>query len=567
MLSWGGGRLRRLVVAAVATLAVAGPAGAAPPAAPVAGVPPLEIPEPAPPFVSRAPLPPPTLNARPSDDASAISRGLRAAVSAGRLSRAEAAEYRAIVGRARATIGRVGGSRATVITRVLGLVRRQASVFNRPRALALFSMLDHNASYLSRRGLPGNETDVVGKYGIVYRVGWGYGMQFHPLANVIALNAHLYANRGQKALTLASALAARAVPRRNGAVLEYYFPYAGGSPPWASGMAQAIGAQAFARTARRLTAPNFFRAAQEAAHSIPGPLTMQVSTGPWVKLYSFSGLVVLNAQLQASLSLVDYGQIADDVGAIGLGDRMEDAARNLMHRFDTGHWTNYSPGQESPLKYHLYHVDLAGSLAQRTNSDFWQRAAARFNRYSHEPPVFKGGTTLSTLYPWPRDGLRDHTRVRLWVSKISRVSVRMGGRSYGFGLAKRGWYTFTWDPGRRNPGLYRPIVTAVDLAGNRGTARLPGVRVLVDRTPPTVSVDVQGRRLTWRARDNATPWVRLTVRMVRGEAVRTAALGKRPLSGSVRLPIPGGQWEATLVVADSSRNRTRIALGTLPSSG
>jgi hypothetical protein len=560
VLSWSGGFVGRFLIAAVAALAVAGPAGAA--TNPV-----LEIPQPAPPFVARAPLPPPNVNARPASDAAAISRGLRSAVAAGRLSRAEANEYRATVGRARAAIGRLPSSRATVIGRVLGLVRRQAGAFNRPRALALFSMLEQNTTYLSRRGLPGNETDVVGKYGIVYRVGWGYGLQFHPLANVIALNAHLYANRRQRALQLASALAARAVPRRDGAVWEYYFPYAGGAPPWASGMAQAIGAQALARVARRLTAPDFFGAARQAARSIPGQLTTSVSTGPWVKLYSFSGLVVLNAQLQASLSLVDYGQITDDVEAIGLGDRMEDAARNLMGRFDTGHWTNYSPGSEAPLKYHLYHVELARSLAQRTNATFWESAAARFNRYSHEPPVFRGGPTLGTIYPWPGDGFRDGTRVRFWVSKISTVSVRIGGRTYSFGMSRRGWYAFNWSPGRLRAGVYRPVATAVDLAGNRGTARLRGVRVAVDKTPPAVTTSVEGRRLTWRARDNATPWVRLTVRMVRGEEARVAALGRRPLSGSLRLPVPAGRWDTTLVVADSSRNRTRVALGILPTSG
>ena len=553
--------MRRFLVAAVAALAAAGPAGAA-------SLPPdLLLPQPAPPFVARAPLPPVTISARPADDAGAISRGLRSAVAAGRLSRAEAAEYRAVVRRARAAIGRLSGSRRTIVARVLRQVRLQAGAFNRPRALALFSMLEQNATYLSRRGLPANETDVVGKYGIVYRVGWGYGLQFHPLANAIALNAHLYAERRQRALQLASALAARMVPRRNGAVLEYYFPYAGGAPPWASGMAQAIGAQAFARTGRRLTAPDFFVSAKQAARSVPGSLTMQVSTGPWVRLYSFSRLVVLNAQLQSALSLVDYGRIADDVEAIGLGDRMEDAARNLMSRFDTGHWTNYSPGQEAPLKYHLYHVELARSLAQRSNADFWQAAAVRFNRYSHEPPVFKGGPALSTIYPWPGDGFRDGTRVRFWVSKISTVSVRMGGRTYAFGLSRRGWYAFNWNPGRTRAGLYRPIVTAVDLAGNRGTARLAGVRVAVDRTPPVVSVDVQGRRLTWRARDNATPWVRLTVRMERDGVARVAGLGRRPLSGSLRLPIPAGRWETLLVVADSSRNRTRVPLGLLPAPG
>jgi len=442
----------------------------------------------------------------------------------------------------------------------------QAGAFNRPRALTLFSMLEQNTTYLSRRGLPRDGTDVVGKYGVVYRVGWGLGLQFHPLANVIALNAHLYANRPQRALGLAAALASRAVPTSRGSVWEYYFPYSGGSPPWTSGMAQAIGAQAFARTGRRLTAPHFFETAERAYRAIPGRLVFQVSTGPWIRLYSFNGLVVMNAQLQAALSLVDYGRITDDVPAIGLGDRLEDAARNLMPRFDTGHWTNYSPGSEAPLKYHLYHVELAASLAQRTNAEFWQNAHARFDRYSHEPPVFKSGPARSTLFPWPADGYRDSTKISFWVSKISTASVAVGGRAYRFGVTRRGWHSFTWSPGRRAAGVYGPTVTAVDLAGNRGRGALRPLRIAVDREAPKVTVDVTGRRLTWRATDNATPWLRLTLRLERGGEARIANLGRRPLSGSLRLPVPAGRWEGTLVVADSSRNRVRIALGTLPSA-
>lgn len=548
--------MRRFFVASV--FAAVLPAGGA------LAAPPLLPPEPSPPYVSRAPLPPAVLHARPADDAAAISRGLRAAVGAGRLSRAEAEEYRGIVRRARGAISQVPSSRAAVIGRVLRQVRRQAGSLNRPRALTLFSMLEQNATYLSRRGLPGNEIDVVGKYGIVYRVGWGYGFQFHPLANVIALNAHLYAERRERALQLASALASRAVPTSQGAVWEYYFPYAGGSPPWTSGMAQAIGAQAFARVGRRLTAPHFFETAQRAYGAIPGRLAFNVSTGPWIRLYSFSGLVVMNAQLQSSLSLVDYGRITDDVPAIGLGDRLEDAARNLMPRFDTSYWTNYSPDNEAPLKYHLYHVELAEALARRTNADFWRDAHARFDRYTHEPPAFKPGPQRPTLYPWPTDGYRDRARISFWVSKISSVSVSVGGQTRALGLSRRGWHAFTWSPGRRRAGVYRPVVRAVDLAGNRGRGRLQSLRIAVDREPPKVSVDVTGRRLTWRVTDNATPWVRLTLRMERGAEARVTSLGRRPLSGSARLPLPRGRWDVRLVVADSSQNRTRVGLGTLP---
>jgi D-glucuronyl C5-epimerase-like protein len=530
-----------------------------------AGAQPLVPPDPAPPLVGRAPIAP-LVHARPVDDAAAISRGLRRAVAAGRLTRAEANEHRAVVTRARAVLATLRGSRRTVLARVLRQVAIHAGMYNRPRALALFSTLAENARWLARRGLPPNETDVVGASGVVYRVGWGYGLQFHPLANVIALNQHLYAERRQRSLDLASALAARAVPTpRGGAVWEYYFPYGGGRPPWTSGMAQAVGAQALARTGRRLTAPLFFAAARRAFVPIPGRLVRQVSTGPWVRLYSFSDLAVLNAHLQAALSVRDYGRIVNDGEAIALADRLEDSARGLLPRFDTGYWTNYSPGNEAPLEYHLYHVDLARFLALRTSLAEWSDAHARFDRYTREPPVFRPGPGRPAFYPWPVDGFRDSTRIALWVSKISRVTIGVGGARLSLGVVRKGWHSVTWRPGRRRPGTYRPVVAAVDLAGNRGGAELRPITIEVDRTPPEVTASVKRRRLSWRAVDPTTPWLRMTVVLTRPGARERLVLGRRPLVGSLRLRVPRGSWEGVLVVADSSGNRARVSLGPVPS--
>ena len=503
--------------------------------------------------------------AGPADDAAAISAGLRGAVQAGRLSRAEAQEYRQIVARSRTVMGRVGGSRAVVLRRVLGQVRMQAKIYNRPRALALFSMLRENTDVLARRALPRDGTDHVGRGGVVYRVGWGYGLQFHPLANVIALNTLMYENRLGRAATLAASLAARAVPRSGGgAVWEYYFPYAGGRAPWTSGMAQAVGAQAFARAARRLTAPDFFAIADSAYRVIPRALVRGVSTGPWIRLYSFNGMVVLNAQLQAILSLLDYGKIVDNVAAIGLADRMEDAARKLLPAFDTGAWSNYLPGQEAVLKYHLYHVELTGFLGKRTNADVWQATHARFNRYTREPPAFKSGGAAAPFYPWPRDGFRDSTRISFWVSKISSPTVSVGGQRFALGLRRRGWHSVVWRPGRKAARAYSPGVSARDLAGNTGSARLRAVTVAVDRKAPVVNANVVGRKLTWKAVDPTTPWLRMWAVIQRGDVTKRLQLGRRPLSGSLVLAVPRGTWRAALWASDSSGNRTRVPLGSVP---
>ena len=111
-------------------------------------------------------------------------------------------------------------------------------------------MLEQNTTLpVAPRACPRDGTDVVGQDGVVYRVGWGYGLQFHPLANVIALNAHLYAAARQRALKLREPRSPPGSSRGSrGAVWEYYFPYGGGSPPVdAPGWPRRSGPRRFAR--------------------------------------------------------------------------------------------------------------------------------------------------------------------------------------------------------------------------------------------------------------------------------------------------------------------------------
>ena len=506
----------------------------------------------------------PPAGATPASDARAIRVGLYQALSAGRLNAEQVRAHRRAVALARTAIGRLPSSRAQPLARVLWLVRLQASRYNRARATALFGMLNQNRIYLSRRGLPPDGTDVRGTDGVIYRAGWGYGLQFHPLANVAKLNQFLYQEKRERALRLARALQIRAVPRKEGRVWEYYFPYGGGSPPWTSGMAQAIGAQALARTGRRLTRPNYFPAANRAFLAIPGRLTVSTGNGPWIKLYSFSSMMVLNAHLQATLSIRDYGRILNRDRAIRFASRLEASGRGHLGRFDTGHWTNYIPGSEADLKYHRYHVELAWWLARRTEREFWTNAHSRFDRYTREPPVFKGGAPGPTLYPWPADGWRDATTIRFWVSKISYVRVKVGGVAWNLGLRRRGWHAVYWRPGRREARIYRPRVVATDLAGNRGEALIQQIRIAIDRTPPAVSASVSGRRLTWSVVDTETPWLGMRVRLERAGRVRMLELGRRGFTGRARLAVPRGTWNARLIVRDSSGNRTRVELGPVP---
>ena len=505
-------------------------------------------------------LGPASAAAGPGADTLTIRAGLTRAVATDRLDPADAHRYRLAVRRCRAVLTLLRDSRWTNLAAVLHIVARQSRSFNRPRALALFGMLELNTDYLAVHRMPPPRADVRDDDGIVYRAFSPYGLQFHPLGNFAALNADITHRNDERGQLHVQALAARGVRRDGTQVWEYYFPYGGGHRPWSSGMAQAAGAQAFARASVRYDDASLLQTAGRAYRAIPARLVMRFPAGPWIRHYSFSGLVVLNSQLQSVLSLATYATLAGDERAAALSARMRTTSATMFPRFDTGYWSHYSLGHDSPLRYHVYVIDLLRKLAARTGEAAWARRADRFHRYTIEPPLFKSGSASPTLYPWPADGHRDKARIRFWLSKVSSVTLTVAGVERRYELSG-GWHAVDWWPGRRSPGTYTPTVSAVDLAGNRGSAALRPIVIRVDREPPLVRAGVAGRTLTWRAVDEGTPWLRLRLRLRRPGVFKVVALGIHPRSGSLRLPLSRDRWTAVLVAYDSSGNRTAVPLG------
>ena len=390
--------------------------------------------------------------------------GLNQAVARGWLERFDANRYSAIAFRAARAIPRLPGSRASNLAAVLRLVVAQRSQYTRQRALALFSMLDLNTRYLSRRWLPRSGTDVFDEDGVVYRSFPGYGLQFHPLGNFARLAYLVNSGRVDEAGWLGQALADRGVPRQGALTWEYYFPFGGGSPPWTSGMAQAAAADALSRV-------ELLDEARRAFLSVQRGLLVWYADGPWIRLYRFSPLTVLNAQLQAALSLAAYGQRTGDVGASSFAVRLRSAALALLPRFDTGYWSRYAlGGGEATLHYHRYVTTLMRTLAQRTEEQVWVDWYERFQRYLDEPPM------ITARRPAPAVAKRRSARVSFWLSKQSRVTLSIGGGARTTWLA-HGFHTLTWWPGGRRPGAYRGSLTAVDLAGNRARFALAPVIV------------------------------------------------------------------------------------------
>lgn len=496
-------------------------------------------------------------------EARAARVGLAAAVEEGAITAAEAARYRASLDGAVTLVDRLPAGRANALAAVIRGVAGQADRYEAPRALTLFSMLDFNADYLASHVLPRAGTDVTGPSGVVYRAFSGRGLQFHPLANVARLNVHLSRGRDEEARALAVALVARAVPRAGGAaVLEYPFDYHSVAAPWASGMAQAVAAQALARAAARLGDPPLFAAARAAYLALPGTLTRDLREGPWVRLYESLGLIVLNAQLQSAISVAEYAELAGDGEAASFAAGLRSTAAALLPRFDTGYWSWYSLENESSLSYQRYVVSLLRRLGRETGEPFWTEAADRFALYETQPSELRVAGAPAPVYPHARNDSHRSASIRFWVSKISDVTLFVDGTWRRAARVRGGWNELRWaPPASLRLGSLPVRVSARGLAGNRADIELPPLEVRRDRKPPELRAEAGKTRLYWRAEDEASDLLRLHLRIARGGIVRTIDLGRRPLRGLWRMRLPPGRWWAVLEARDASGNVARLALG------
>jgi hypothetical protein len=493
-----------------------------------------------------------------------IKEGLARAVAAGRLTPDEAAGYRAEVARAQTEAKRLPPLRAKVLEGVVADVAALRGSYTRPRALTLFSTLAVNTDWLATHALGGSFPDLTGDDGAVYRWFWSHGYVFHPLANFAKLNSRAAAGDLEGTEELAAALLARAVPSGNVLLWEYEFPFASGRAPWTSGMAQAVAAQALARAGDLLSDSALLDAADAAYAAVPRLLSSGSPAKPWIALYSFDRTPVLNAQLQAVLSVGDYAAVSGDPAAAALATRLTAAAASLLPRFDTGYWSLYSlRGDESPLDYHDYVIALLRKLATRTGDAGWSEAADRFREYESQPPLLRLGKPSPTVYPLPADGYRDEALIRFWLSKRSTVTLRVG-KTLVVETLGHGDHTLLWAPGKATPGVYHPRLTAVAPGGRAEEAGVP-ITVGREPGPPRLTVTVAApATVSWRSPEDSTPWLRLQVRLLRSGTARTVELGKRGLEGTRHLRLPPGRWHATLLATNSAGKTRAASLGYLP---
>jgi hypothetical protein len=370
-----------------------------------------------------------------------------------------------------------GTTRRAELQGVVGLVEGIAARrrLTGPRLVPLWLTLERNLAYWTANaaGPSARRISFAGSE-LVWQYFPGQGLQFHPLANFAKLN-QLWASRSDQMGALLDELLALRVPRAGGVAWEYYFSFGGGRPPWVSGIAQGTAVQSIARVAQRTGREEEVLPIAKQALGVfktPTPEGVRVPTsdGAEYALYSFApDLHVINGFVQALVGLFDLGRLAGDAEAQALYAEGERVARRELPTFDTGAWSLYSRGsseRESDLSYHQLLRAFLRSMCTRTDDPVYCDTELRFAQYELEQPQVALTTTR----------LRGGTlgRVRLRLSKISRVGLRFSRDGEVVStrpavVVGHGTPTLSWSVPRK-AGEYAVTVTAVDMAGNVGTA-------------------------------------------------------------------------------------------------
>lgn len=497
-----------------------------------------------------------------------LRRGIAHAVAMHWLKPGDAARYRRDVNHALWDVRRLPPLRARVIESQLAQLTTLWDSYTSPRALALFAQLEQNLAYFETHRIPAERVDVSDGEGVVYRWFPNKGLEFHPLASFSALANAAAAHDAEKTQALAFALLERAVPRGRRLIWEYSFAYGLGRPPWASGMAEALAAQALARAGALLGDARLTAASARAYAAVP-PLVFGTPAGPWIRLYGFDREVVLNAQLQTVISLLEYGQTTGDGGATSLAQRLVATAKTLFPRFDTGDWSLYElRGPHASLSYQQYVTTLLSRLGGLTKDPYWVDAALRFQDYLAAPKVTEG-TPPPTIYPQPHDGWLDVASIPITLSRRSSVTLAVGGKVLTYRLA-RGTHVLTWTPpATLAPGTYPVTLSAISYVGRRARVRLAPVVIAWDTAPPqNLRAELSGTELTWQADDPGTPSLQLVLQLVDPTGAnppQSVDLGQQPVSGTAQATLPAGTWDATLQVTNSAGQTASLDLGPVSS--
>jgi hypothetical protein len=516
---------------------------------------------------------PAVAHASASSDAATARRGITLALKRHWLKPPDAQQYREAVSRALRDVKALAPLRTSVVASQLSQLTPLWSSYTSPRALTLFTQLEANLAYLETHRLPGAALDITDDDGVVYRWFPHLGFEFHPLANFAVLNNDAASGDAAATQTLAAALVARGIPRGTRLIWEYQFRFGVGRPPWASGLAQVVAAQALARSAALVGDTNLGAAAARAFASVP-PLLLSLPSGSWIRLYGFNREVVLNAQLQAILSLREYAKTSNDAAAAALAQRLDATTQALFPRFDTGDWSRYElGGAYASRSYQKFVTDLLAKLARQTQDPFWVETAQTFHAYYYDAPqVTQPTLPPATIWPQPLDGYLDVAPIQISLSMRASVTLAIAGKVTTYRWAA-GNHTVTWKPPPGLvPGTYPVQISAKSYAGNKKTVTLAPIAVQWDTAAPTVTTPptLVDATLTWAFDDPGTPWLALAVDLADPNGVnppQTVDLGQLATTGTTQVTLPPGTWQATLRATNSAGLTTAVPLGTITQPG
>jgi hypothetical protein len=217
--------------------------------------------------------------------------------------------------------------------------------------------------------------------GLVYRYYAGAGYRFQPLLSFANLERAVSRRDASTARTLARALLARGVRTGGALYWPYDFSFGGGPSSWTSGFTQAVAANALARAGVLLRDGSLETAAARAFAGLRTLLLPMEGGGLWIREYSYTGQVILNAQLESVLELDSYASIARTARARTVARVLERTSARLLPQFDLGCWGRYQlGGAAADTHYEAYHVDLLRRLAAAHPEPIWHETYLRWRR-------------------------------------------------------------------------------------------------------------------------------------------------------------------------------------------
>jgi len=218
--------------------------------------------------------------------------------------------------------------------------------------------------------------------GLVYRYYAGAGYRFQPLLSFANLQHAVSRRDASTARRLARALLDRGVPVGAALYWPYDFSFGGGPSSWTSGFTQAVAANALARAGALLGDESLQTAAARAFAGLRRTLLLPMTGGGlWIREYSYTGQVILNAQLESVLELDSYASIARTASARAVARILERTSARLLPQFDLGCWGRYQlGGAAADTHYEAYHVDLLRRLAAAHPDPIWRETYLRWRR-------------------------------------------------------------------------------------------------------------------------------------------------------------------------------------------